>query len=1168
MSLFKKSIGFLAVLTAFPASYALTARPSVIGTASARMPTMTALITNTGTSGTGSATTSTLLANAECIDAYTSCMKGGDACGSDFEECTNKVLFHGKMPQCLSTLAQCSTAGVTSLFGTGTVTALSTVATKNSYGEVTDYTYPTDGSVLGQLIIGAAISNKYDTSTCVKRYTSCLKKDSVCGNDFELCTTDKEFRKQRVFCDSTLARCQSEGLTELFGSANTSTTPNTTSRIGEMIAEGAALAAVNAVSTCYKVADQCILNTCTKNPYKCYEGSNQTIVDIVEKMLNGDTTAINLDAVVDNVSRAMVAAHIKNSCLDTIGSNKYCYATFLGKGVMPTASELKNEDNQEAIYDAAVNARLNTSMKAKIKDLIDKFDTKAKQQCTETIRTCAMRTCGSGSGAACYSQVFGNSVQSINNKVTHNEIKTGCASIVNTDPYCVYAAANPNGAGSYTYSYINNGAFDVLFPSAAESDADPIGVIASLNATLANSYSDAAIATMKRQCQAVATSCVKSMCGADYQNCYRNRTDVYSSLTNTGDSSFDKSMNKVGGVLDYTIVLGLCLDTVKNASVCEEHLAIERNKLKIAKNSSASVWGGANSTREGWIDAGGATKFDDKYGITATNENGKELCTSEKGNGQAECNYVDEEGNIYDKPVIIGYDTYVQTQAASTLFKDLIYDLEKEAQAKYNAKLTKQQNMCMSSNQGGIMGKNDMGSTFLWVKLKSNTVPKGYGVTGLKPTQFAASNDLYGSFCRVRITLQSDNKKIQDVIANGADWATAYFAAGDTFTCGSWIPGNALEELANAVARDARSDEARGNSRTKTWMTVLGTVAGGALGGVATNKMQNGAFLGGLLGTTGSNTGDTQTTVDNCVTAATYYTGSKDANDRSSYLARAVKNARTLGVDSAIISQLNEAHLAYSDIAGTTATPISDTERALGGSISKPSTTALTEEQLKTLVPAGMTYKGADASVTCQFRCSAWNNEGKYNGSFEWLCGNETKGASNDKWITITDQEVCIGTSDKVRNKTINRENDVSGVNYSYTIYYTDPTAESYNNDLLARRNDAASYPSKIEEKRQAANTAMNKLAAACQEKAPGNDEKKKEAQKRSITTAVGAGVGAIAGGVLAYQATKSIQDSKLDSVEKAAYDEWMNEVGNHIRCFVGGDEVGMYGDIISTSME
>ena len=86
MSLFTKSISFLAVLAVCPASYALTARPSVIGTASARMPTMTAIITNGGNSVSGTTTTtSNLLANAECIDAYTSCMKGGDACGSDFE---------------------------------------------------------------------------------------------------------------------------------------------------------------------------------------------------------------------------------------------------------------------------------------------------------------------------------------------------------------------------------------------------------------------------------------------------------------------------------------------------------------------------------------------------------------------------------------------------------------------------------------------------------------------------------------------------------------------------------------------------------------------------------------------------------------------------------------------------------------------------------------------------------------------------------------------------------------------------------------------------------------------------------------------------------------------------------------------------------------------------
>lgn len=94
---------------------------------------------------------------------------------------------------------------------------------------------------------------------------------------------------------------------------------------------------------------------------------------------------------------------------------------------------------------------------------------------------------------------------------------------------------------------------------------------------------------------------------------------------------------------------------------------------------------------------------------------------------------------------------------------------------------------------------------------------------------------------------------------------------------------------------------------------------------------------------------------------------------------------------------------------------------------------------------------------------------------------------------------------------------------------------------------------------------AVTALQAEC-----GNwDDKGASAQKtKSISTAIGTGVGAIAGGVLAYRATKSVQESKLDKVEQAAYDEWMNEVGNHIRCFVGGDEVGQYGDIISTSME
>ncbi len=1142
MSFLYKTIGFMAVLGCVPASFAVTARPSVIGTASSRMPTMTAYITSGTTTTT--TTTSTLLANAECIDAYTSCMKGSDACGPDFEECTTNVLFHGKMPQCLSTLAQCSTAGVSSLFGTGTVSALSTVKTKNSYGEVTEYTYPTEGSVLGQLITGAAISNRYDTSTCVKRYTACLKKDSVCGADFELCTTNTEFRKQRVYCDSTLARCQSDGLIELFGSATTSATPSASSRIGEMITEGAALAAVNAVSTCYKVVDQCILNACAANPYKCYENSTQSVISIVDAINNGDgiVPAADALAISDLISKSSISSYIKNSCLSTIGSNKYCYATFLGNGTMPTASQLRDEDNQEEIYDEAYASRMNASMKAKISDLVDDFDTKAKNKCSETIKSCVMRVCGSGSGAACYSQVFGSRDKSINNSASYEELKTGCAAVVNTDAYCKYAATNPNSTGTYSYTYVNNDAFDILFP-AFEEDKDPIGVIASLNATLASSYSDAAIATMKRQCQAVATSCVKSMCGSDYQNCYRNRTDVYSSLTDTGNSTFDKSMNKVGGVLDYTIVLGLCLDTVKNASVCEEHLAIERNKLKLAQSNTTSSWGGASNVREGWIDAGSATSITAQTDqIAAIDENGNPLCTTKGGTDQNVCYSVDSAGNIYDQPVYISYTTYVESQAASTLFKDLIYDLEKEAQAKYNAKLTKEQNMCMASNSGGILGSKDSGSTFMWVKLKSTKVPTNYATAGLTTNQFAASNDIYNSFCRVRITLQSDDKDIQDVMRDGASWSTAYFAVGDSFTCGSWIPGSALEEMAQKVAGEARDTASKGYGRTQAWMTVLGTVAGGAGGLALGNSIANGKALGGLTGWGQSN--DTKTSAESCVTNGTRWQNSvgSSAEMRSAYLTAMLSAATKLKSNAEVNASLNIVRQNMNTGTSSYNNSTSVTCSVVRG----------TPKDVQNKIDATSPYKLIDAKVTCP-------SDGK-----STLLGNVNTSTqcSNGlvNWSSIKAPARTIFESTEVTEVAIVLCDASTGVtNSDLDNTYVNNTA-SNNAPVVINKGGAT-----VATTNQNLNTAVQNLIDAC---SALTSDTGASAKQKAWTTAVSTVVLGAAGGVLANLGTKSVQDAKLDAVEKAAYDEFMDKVGRHIRCYVGGDEVGMYNDIISTSLE
>lgn len=1039
MSFLKKTISLLAVFSVIPVAYGATARPSVMNTATARrLPTLTAYIKNSGTAtSTTTGSSSSLLANAECIQAYTECIKADDACGPDFEECTTRKLFHGQMPECLSVLAQCSSAGVSSLFGTSNVNALGTIKTQDSVTkEILDYTYPTDGSVLGQWISAAAINNQYDTSTCVKRYTSCLKKDSVCGADFELCTTNKEFRKQAILCDSTLARCQSEGVRELLGTYPW--TPSSASiggRIATEIEGGAQLAALNAVSTCYKVVEQCFLGACTANPFRCIEGSTLEQVSSANMVSDADAgeNAIST-ANSTTVSKSDVNRYLKSACLDTIGSNKYCHMTFREK--TPSKGDLADVDVQEEVFEIAIDQR-KKYVDSKIQDIMQRFDTKAKDKCVETIRSCAMRTCGDGIGSVCYTSVFDGKDESINKELTRNEIKRGCESVVNTDTNCQYAYASVQNQ-AYSYSYMNQNAFDTLFPEYTDGVfADPIGVVASLNASLANGYSMAAIAEMKKQCQAVATSCVKTMCGADYSNCYRNRTDIVSNLTQTGDDTFDASMNKVGGVLDYTVVLGLCINTVKSADVCDEHLKIEQARLK---QNETSVWGASTSARDGWVDAGGAKS------VTATTEqvqkmdaNGNKLCANSKGE-EGICYEMDVTGDLYDEPVYESYTTYLTNQAANTLFRELITDIEYEAQAKYNAKLTKQQNMCMSSNAGGVMGNRDMGSTFMWVKLKSGRVPTNYAIDGLQTSQFVASNDLYGSFCRVRVTVQSDDARIQKAISDGAKWSTAYFATGDTFTCGSWIDNDDLEEIAELVAEESVEDMEKNQKRVRTWTTVasaLGSVIGGA---ALTDHMQDGDFLGGLIGNTNLRSRIGMNTNEELAMEC-----KKKADDAVRLVGDNVRDAHQFALDAATLA-----------------------ERVGVGT---------------------STYNKVQSAATALI--TDYNN----------------------------DEKLTKETTDE------------------FTEVLSDLSANCYSMQHGVVESETAS---KI----------------------------KRENRKRSLINLGGAAVTGVAGTLIVNRLTKDIQDAELDAAKKEAYTEFMETIGKHIHCYIGADEAGTFGDIITTSME
>lgn len=889
MKFLTKYSGFLAVLCIVDGAHAALVqhgtnktdgRVSVAGGVSAaqmnarRLPTMLsaksvasgAKITSTSTTTTTTTTDddASLLSKTDCIDKYTECIKETDACGSSFEECTTSELFYAKKPQCNSVLLQCNASGIEALFGIDNTTDL---AAKNDNGE---YMYPTSGSILGQFIEAGHINNMYDTSQCVKRVTSCLKKDNVCGDAFELCTTNKEFKKQKLFCESTFARCQEGGIRELFGSANSSDSPSSTSRLGVMISEGAETAAVNAVSTCYKVADQCILSACTANPYRCIVDSSLAVATITDAVNEGKgLPPEQAEAVSDATTQKQVSGFIMNACLDTIGANKFCYAT-VNEGKMPTASQLLDPDNRDEVYADVYSSRMNAGMIDKIQKMADKFDKKAKDKCTETIMGCAMRSCGSGLGSMCYSLVFGQGRQmgdfkgTINGDSSYQEIKNGCEAIVNTDANCQYAAATAN-ATTYNYNYSESGTFGTLFPAYSESTADPLGVVAKLNATLADNYNDAAIAALAKQCKNTAVSCIKSMCGSEYTNCYRNRTDIMSDTYDTGNAAFDHSMNKVGGVLDFTIVTGLCMETVKNASACDEHLKIQGVRYLSQNGDNKSGWAGASDVRTAWVDAvKGGYKQSKSYdvevlvGCTVGSTSTSETCKAKAGNPNMveDCGYVDADGCIYDTEYKITETDYAFNMSADSLFREVLGDIEKEAQAKYNAKITKEQNMCIGANNGGLMGARDMSSTYMWVKLKSKRIPKNYSISGLGVNDFVASNDLYGSFCRARVTIQSDDPAIQTALQKkNQNWSTAYFAVGDVFTCGSWIPQEKLEEIAKIASGQVEGTEkyeryeqqkAKDN-RNANWIAAASALAGGVGVGFLANKLQDGNLLGGLL---------------------------------------------------------------------------------------------------------------------------------------------------------------------------------------------------------------------------------------------------------------------------------------------------------------------------------
>lgn len=1129
MTILRKTVSLLAVFSIIPAAWAVTMRPSAISATSGAMTATAAngvsrrlavatahkLLGNNYAPGNHAPQTDAKMGDVECVEEYSRCLAEDDACGSDFEECTSDVLFHAQMPDCVSTLMQCSTSGIETLFGAdATFNNLNTAVKEGGIdedGRIIDFIYPTDDSVIGQKIIAAEIDNRYSTEQCIRNYTRCLERDDVCGANFELCTSTKDFKNQALLCDSKLARCEAKAVYELFGSktryktASDADLKSSDAVLSKRISDGASYVAINAVDSCYALVDNCFTKACASNPFRCMVGTsvNQLLAaDNINKNEDttnapdgkdgtnktpantGDGANTGNDAKTDSLTtNNEVNRFLRTSCADTIGLNKACHMTVFGKNVKEKdlADSEERYDIIDEVYSTLYDTRI-SYIQSNVATIAQNFDSHAKQECIDVIQKCAIRSCGGGSGAACYTKVMQGDERSLASGDAYNDIKDGCSAIVNTNPYCLYASATLGEQDVYSYSFSDNGAFSRLFPQSGTTD--PIGAVASTNALLFSTYNEAGLARMKNECENTLRDCVRSVCGADYSDCYL-RNQQATSITDV----------IVDGSLDYTIVLGKCLGAIKQDKNCDEHRAIEVLALKDEDEAGGyeddyvPVWGEATSVHDAFVGVGKTQK---DY-IRKKDKDGEFLC---RGLDDAEytCGSSDSNGHYVDDsdPIYVTYNE----QATDNLFYEMMQELNAEAQGEYRRQRLKVQKMCLDMNS---VGGNSAQRIYRWIdnNVKSHGVSIKTGEDATEGGSFYStgisaksldsakdSPDLYNGYCAVRVTLRSDDPLIMSALSgelktitedNTPDYKdnnkggykysyndsgklyiedARYFAIGDAFACGSWLTQEQLEKIAKVAEMTARRDTNAGQATEwRAIAPVLGALGLGTGGVFLGDAIQKGDIFSGLSGKTSAKKGK-----------------DKAKNDEEN-CAKLIEEA---------------------------ADSVSSTEKSTGYKSKVRAVGRLLKEY------------GKESS----FNLDTYNAKStEYEEAIDALL--EVEEDENAAETAKTNAKDTAKSAAKAL-KTAIRDLDGACSN----IAFTEATETGWWNEN-------------------------------------GNGGK-----------LLGGVIGAGAGAALGYVIADGVLDSELDAAGQAAYKEFMDTVGSKIHCYIGSQKVASFGQLIETSME
>ena len=134
--------------------------------------------------------------------------------------------------------------------------------------------------------------------------------------------------------------------------------------------------------------------------------------------------------------------------------------------------------------------------------------------------------------------------------------------------------------------------------------------------------------------------------------------------------------------------------------------------------------------------------------------------------------------------------------------------------------------------------------------------------------------------------------------------------------------------------------------------------------------------------------------------------------------------------------------------------------------------------------------------------------------------------------------------------------------------YKTALEAASKTNATEAQKNALPGATTAATNAATALKTAISSIETLCYQIEYSEDETEKNTWQKHGGTILGATLGTVGGGLLGYYITDSVQNAQLDKAEQEAVKEFMDNVGSKIHCYIGSDEVGTFGDVISTSME